>query len=114
MRLSAPDFEGLLTKPVVGTLSLQETQKMIALGDQKTSILSNCIPKGAQPCMIDGVINRPMFLICKNLSKLQQGARGVTPYDSGKRTELDTYISNENGFTAHVLDPKQTNIQEIT
>ena len=102
MRLSAQDCEGLLTKPVVVTLSLQETQKMIALGDQKTSILPNCIPKGAQPCMIDGVINRPMFLICKNLSKLQQGARGVTSYDSGKRTELDTYISNEKIGRAHV------------
>ena len=114
MRLSAPDFEGLLTKPVVVTLSLQETQKMIALGDQKTSILPNCIPKGAQPCVIDGVINRPMFLIRKNLSKLQQGAIDVTSCNRSKRTELDAYISNENGFTANVLDPKQTNIQEIT
>ena len=107
MRLSAPDFEGLLTKPVVGTLSLQETQKMIALGDQKTSILSNCIPKGAQPCLIDGVINHPMFLICKNLSKLQQDAMGVTSYDSGKRTELDTYISNENGFQPNCWTPNK-------
>ena len=114
MRLSASDFKSLLTKPVVGTVSLQETQEMIAQGNQKTSILAICIRKEAQSSMIDGEINRPMFLIRKNLSKLQQGAIDVTSCNRSKRTELDAYISNENGFTANVLDPKQTNIQEIT
>ena len=114
MRLSAPDFKSLLTKPVVGMVSLQETQEMIAQGNQKKSILAMCSPKEAQSSMSDGEINRPMFLICKNLSKLQQRAINVTSCNSGKRTELEAYISNENGFTANVLDPKQTNIQEIT
>ena len=114
MRLSAPDFESLLMKPVVERVSLKETREMIAQGEPKTFILDVRNPKEVESGMIDGAVNVPVLLIRKNLTKLKQDAIYVTSCNTGKRAELAAYILNEKGFTAYVLDTEQANTQDIT
>ena len=114
MRLSAPDFESLLMKPVVEKVSLKETREMIAHGDPKTFILDVRNPKEVESGMIDGAVNVPVLLIRKNLKKLKQEAIYVTSCNTGKRAKLAAYILNEKGFTAYVLKTDQANTKEIT
>jgi CRP-like cAMP-binding protein len=103
MRLSKPDFESLLMKPVIETISLQEAQEMIKAGEPKTYLLDVRNPKELESGKLDNSLNVPLLMIRKNLAKLKQDAIYVTCCDNGKRSTLASYILNENGFTAYVL-----------
>jgi CRP-like cAMP-binding protein len=104
MRLSKPDFESLLMKPVIETISLQEAQEMIKLGEPKTYLLDVRNPKELESGKLENSLNVPLLMLRKNLVKLKQNAIYITCCDNGKRSTLASYILNENGFTAFVLD----------
>ena len=103
MRLSEPDFESLLVKPVIEVISEQETAEMVAAADPKTYVLDVRNPKEVEANKRNGAINVPLLLLRKNLPKLKPDAVYVTVCDGGKRAELAAYILNEKGFTAYVL-----------
>lgn len=103
MRLSAPDFESLLMKPVIETVTEAETAEMVAAGDPKTYILDVRNPKEVEAKKRPGAVNVPLLLLRKNLTKLKSDAVYITACDGGKRASLAAYILNEKGFTAYVL-----------
>lgn len=103
MRLSAPDFESLLMKPVLESVTEAEAAEMIAAGEPKTYLLDVRNPKEVESNKRAGAVNVPLLLLRKNLSKLKTDAVYVTTCDGGKRAELAAYILNEKGFTAYVL-----------
>ncbi|MFT7246606.1 MAG: CRP-like cAMP-binding protein [Candidatus Azotimanducaceae bacterium] len=103
MRLSAPDFESLLMKPVIESVNEVEAAEMIAAGDPKTYLLDVRNPKEVELDKRVGAINVPLLLLRKNLPKLKPDAVYITVCDGGKRAELASYILNEKGFTAYVM-----------
>jgi len=103
MRLSAPDFESLLMKPVIEIVSLEEAQEMVQQADPKTYILDVRNQKEVENDKIKGSINVPLLMLRNNLSKLKTEAVYVTACEGGKRAELAAYLLNEKGFTAYVL-----------
>jgi CRP-like cAMP-binding protein len=103
MRLSQPDFESLLMKPVIETVSAAEATEMIQLGEPRTFLLDVRNPKEYEADKQPGSLNVPLLLLRKNLNKLKQDAIYITRCDNGKRSTLASYILNENGFTAYVL-----------
>ncbi|HKI73615.1 MAG TPA: cyclic nucleotide-binding domain-containing protein, partial [Pseudomonadales bacterium] len=104
MRLSEPDFESLLMKPLIETVTMDEVKEMVDQGDPKTYILDVRNPKELEEVKIPGSLNVPLLSLRKNLPKLKQEAVYVTACLGGKRSELAAYILNENGFTAYVLN----------
>lgn len=106
MRLSAPDFESLLMRPVIETVTEQEASEMVAAGDPKTYVLDVRNPKEVESQKRAGAVNVPLLLLRKNLQKLKADAVYVTVCDGGKRAELAAYILNEKGFTAYVMAPE--------
>lgn len=103
MRLSAPDFESLLMKPVIETVTEAETAEMVSAGDPKTYILDVRNPKEFEANKRPGAVNVPLLLLRKNLTKLKPEAVYITACDGGKRASLAAYILNEKGFSAYVL-----------
>jgi len=103
MRLSEPDFQSLLMKPVIETVSMEETQEMIDQGEPRTYIIDVRSPKEVEVDKIPGSLNVPFLLLRKNLSKLKTEGIYVMADEGGKRAELGAYILNEKGFTAYVL-----------
>lgn len=103
MRLSEPDFESLLMRPLIETVSMDEVNEMIEQGDPKTYIIDVRNPKEVEENKIGGSINVPLLSLRKNLPKLKPEAVYVTACRGGRRAELAAYILNENGFTAYVL-----------
>ncbi len=108
MRLSEPDFESLLMKPVLEKISMDETREMIKQGDPKTYIIDVRSPKEVEADKIPGSLNIPFLLLRKNAPKLKQDGIYVMADEGGKRAKLGAYILNEKGFTAYVLDRSAT------
>lgn len=103
MRLSEPDFESLLQKPLMEIVTLEEAREMVAAGDPKTYILDVRNPKELENGKIEGSVNVPLLMLRKNLSRLKMDAVYVTRCDGGKRCELAAYILNQSGYTAYVM-----------
>ena len=103
MRLSGPDFESLLMRPLIETVSLDEVKEMVGQGNPRTYILDVRNPNELDSNKIEGSINVPLLSLRKNLPKLRADAIYVTFCGKGRRAELGAYILNENGFTAYVL-----------
>lgn len=103
MRLSGPDFESLLMRPLIETVTLDEAKEMIEQGDPRTYILDVRGPKELEGNNFEGAVNVPLLSLRKNLPKLKTEAVYITVCDGGRRAELAAYILNENGFTAYVM-----------
>ena len=108
MRLSAPDFESLLMKPVIETVSETEAVEMVTAGNPKTYVLDVRNPKEVEANKRPGSVNVPLLLLRKNLNKLKPEAVYITACDGSKRAALAAYILNEKGFTAYVLNQEKS------
>ena len=107
MRLSEEDFESLLMRPLIETISMDETREMIEQGDPRTYILDVRSQAEAEQDKIPGAVNVPLLSLRKNLPKLKPEAVYVCACDGGRRRELAAYILNENGFTGYVLEQEK-------
>jgi len=108
MRLSEPDFRGLLMRPVIEAISMEETREMIERGEPKTYIIDVRSPREVEEDKIPGSLNVPLLLLRKNLGKLREDAIYVMACDGGKRARLGAYQLNEEGYTAYVLNQEAT------
>lgn len=108
MRLSEPDFSGLLMRPVIESISMEETREMIERGEPKTYIIDVRSPREVEEDKIPGSLNVPLLLLRKNLAKLREDAIYVMACDGGKRARLGAYQLNEEGYTAYVLNQEAT------
>lgn len=103
MRLSEPDFESLLQKPLMEIVTLEEAREMMAIGDPKTYILDVRSPKELANGKIAGSVNVPLLLLRKNLDRLKKEAVYITRCDGGKRCEMAAFQLNQSGYTAYVM-----------
>ena len=103
MRLSEPDFESLLQKPLMEIVTLEEAQEMMAAGDPKTYILDVRSPKELESGKIEGSVNVPLLLLRKNLDRLKKDAIYIARCDGGKRYEMAAFQLNQSGYTAYVM-----------
>jgi CRP-like cAMP-binding protein len=103
MRLSPPDFESLLMKPVIEKMGMEETMGMIKQGNPKTYIIDVRSAKEVEADKIANSLNVPLLLLRKNAPRLSKEAIFVMADEGGKRAELGAYILNEKGLTAYVL-----------
>ena len=104
LHLSKLHFESLLMRPVIETLSMEETRKMVSQGEPRTCIIDVRNPGEVKKRGIPGSLNIPLLLLRRNLTRLDAGAVYVMAGDDGKRAELGAWILNEKGFSAYVLD----------
>ncbi|MDZ7685035.1 MAG: cyclic nucleotide-binding domain-containing protein [Gammaproteobacteria bacterium] len=107
MRLSEEDFESLLMRPLIETITMDETKEMIDQGDPQTYILDVRSQSEVEQDKISGAINVPLLSLRKNLAKLKPEAVYVCACDGSHRRELAAYILNENGFTGYVLEQEK-------
>ncbi len=107
MRLSEEDFQSLLMRPLIETISMDETKEMIEQGEPRTYILDVRSQSEVEEDKIPGAVNVPLLALRKNLPKLKPDAVYVCACDGGRRRELAAYILNENGFTGYVLDQEK-------
>ena len=104
MHLSKDHFESLLMRPVIETLSLEETLEMVRQDEPRTCIIDVRNPEEVKAEGIPGSLNIPLLLLRSNLTRLDTGVIYVMAGDGGKRAELSAWILNERGFSAYVLD----------
>lgn len=103
MRLSQPDFESLLHRPLIEKLSRVEAEKLLQQDEPAAYYLDVRSTEEYEVDKIEGGINLPLMSLRKNLERLKQDAVYVACCNGDKRAELAAYILNENGFTAYVL-----------
>jgi len=106
MRLSEPDFQSLLVKPVIESINEDELDELLTQSEPKAYILDVRTPSEVAEDKIPGSLNVPLLLLRKNLSKLKAEAIYIVACDGGARSKLGTYQLNEEGFTAYVLKRK--------
>ena len=101
MRLAKKDFIELLKEPIIKTVSLNDAEKMIKDGAVWLDVRSISEHKNTN---IPGSINIPLFLLRLNASKLSDKRKYITYCDTGSRSASATYILNEKGYDAYLLD----------
>ncbi len=104
MHLSKVHFESLLMRPVIETLSMEETLEMVRQDEPRTCIIdvrnSGEVKTEGNP----GSLNIPLLLLRSHLARLDTSVIYVMTDDGGKRAELGAWILNEKGYSAYVLD----------
>lgn len=101
MRLAKNDFIELLKEPIIKTVSLKKAQKMTKEGAVLIDVRSISEHKNNN---ITGSINIPLYLLRLNVKKLSQQRKYIVYCDTGSRSASATYILNEKGYDAYLLD----------
>lgn len=100
MRLAKDDFISLLKEPVMKTVDFDEAQNLVKNGavwlDVRTlnEHHNNKIPSS---------INIPLFLLRLNADKLSKERQYIVYCDTGSRSASASYILNELGYDAYLL-----------
>jgi len=101
IRLSKEDFNALLKSPVIKSVSFEEAEEMVAKGAIWIDVRfieehkNNPIP---------GSLNIPLYLLRLNTKKLPQQKKYIIYCDTGSRSASATYILNEKGLDAYLLE----------
>jgi len=101
MRLAKDDFVELLKEPVVQSVNYREAEEMVKEGAiwLDVRLLSEHQNKN-----IPGSINLPLFLLRLNANKLSNKHKYVVYCDTGSRSSSATFILNEHGYDAYLLE----------
>lgn len=101
MRLAKDDFIELLKEPILNTVTFDEAEAMVKDGAiwLDVRLLSEHQNKN-----IPGSINIPLFLLRLNADKLSDKHKYIIYCDTGSRSSSATYILNERGYDAYLLD----------
>ena len=101
MRLSKEDFIALLKEPVLKTVNNEDAQEMVKSGAQWLDVR---LLSEHQNKKIPGSINIPLFLLRLNADKLSHDKQYIVYCDTGSRSSSATYILNEKGYDAYLLE----------
>lgn len=101
MRLAKDDFIELLKQPVLKSVSSSEAEEMLKNGAVwlDVRLLSEC-----QNNKISNSINIPLYLLRLNADKLSKEHQYIVYCDTGSRSASATYILNERGYDAYLLE----------
>ena len=101
MRLAKDDFIELLKEPVIKSVSFSEAKTMVAEDAVWLDVRFLSEHKNKK---IPGSINIPLFLLRLNADKLSLKRKYIVYCDTGSRSASATYILNERGYDAYLLD----------
>ncbi len=100
MRLAKDDFIELLKEPVLKSVYFKEAEAMIKDGAIWLDVRLNSEHQNKK---IPGSINIPLFLLRLNADKLSDKHKYIVYCDTGSRSASATYILNERGYDAYLL-----------
>jgi len=101
MRLAKNDFLEQLKEPVIKSVNYADAETMIKDG---AIWLDVRLPSEYQNKKISNSINIPLFLLRLNASKLSKEKKYVVYCDTGSRSASATFILNERGYNAYLLE----------
>jgi len=101
IRLSKDDFNSLLKSPVVKSVSFDKAEKMVANGAIWIDVRFIEEHKNKH---IPASINIPLYLLRLNAKKLPKQKKYIIYCDTGSRSASATYILNEKGLDAYLLE----------
>ena len=101
MRLAKDDFIELLKEPILNTVNFSDAEEMVKNGSIWLDVR---LPSEFQNKNIPGSINIPLFLLRLNAEKLSNERKYIVYCDTGSRSASATYILNERGYEAYLLE----------
>ena len=101
MRLSKKDFLELLKAPVLKSVNYEQGLEMVKHG---AIWLDVRLLSEHQNKKIPGSMNIPLVLLRLNANKLSKERQYIVYCDTGSRSASATYILNEHGYDAYLLD----------
>lgn len=101
MRLAKDDFIELLKEPILKSVNFNEAEEMVNEG---AIWLDVRLQSEHQNKKIPGSINIPLFLLRLNADKLSPKYKYIVYCDTGSRSASATYILNEHGYDAYILE----------
>ncbi|MCW8988900.1 MAG: cyclic nucleotide-binding domain-containing protein [Gammaproteobacteria bacterium] len=101
MRLSKDDFIELLKEPILKSVNYSAAKEMVKEG---AVLLDVRLLSEHQNKKIAGSINIPLFLLRLNANKLSHNNKYIVYCDTGSRSASATYILNEHGYDAYMLE----------
>ncbi|MDH5396383.1 MAG: cyclic nucleotide-binding domain-containing protein [Gammaproteobacteria bacterium] len=107
MRLAKDDFLQLLREPVIKSVNYTDAEQMVNQGAQWLDIR---LASEYQNNNIPGSINIPLFLLRLNAKKLSAERQYIVYCDTGSRSASATYILNEKGYDAYLLEGGLVNV----
>ncbi len=101
MRLAKDDFIELLKEPILKTVNFNEAEEMVNNGAMwlDVRLVSEHNNKN-----IPGSMHIPLFLLRLNANKLSHDPKYIVYCDTGSRSASATYILNEKGYDAYLLE----------
>ena len=101
IRLSKDDFNALLKTPVIKSVSFEEAEKMVEKGAIWIDVRFIDEHKNKH---LPGSLNIPLYLLRLNAKKLPPQKKYIIYCDTGSRSASATYILNEKGLDAYLLE----------
>lgn len=101
MRLAKDDFIELLKEPVLKSVNLADAENLVKEG---AIWLDVRLLSEHQNTNIPGSINIPLFLLRLNADKLSNKHKYIVYCDTGSRSASATFILNERGYDAYLLE----------
>ena len=108
MRLTKEDFIELLETPVLKSVNYEQAKQMVSDGAVWLDVR---LLSEHQNNKIPGSINIPLFLLRLNADKLSHDRKYIIYCDTGSRSASATYILNEKGYDAYLLESGIMSIQ---
>lgn len=100
MRLGKDDFQKLLNEPMLKWVTREQADKIIAEGGVWLDVR---LPSEFENDHPEGAINIPLYFIRVKLDKIDRSKQYVVVCDTGRRSSAASFILNEKGITAFVL-----------
>lgn len=101
MRLSKDDFIELLKEPILSSVNYNDIDEMVENG---AVLLDVRLASEHQNKKIPASINIPLYLLRLNANKLSNEHKYIVYCDTGSRSASATYILNERGYDAYMLE----------
>lgn len=103
MVLDKEDFDGLLKKPIIKSITVDELQVQMDEGDAGTVIVDVRHPMEFRHDHLKGSENVPLNTLREKLKTMSTDFQYVVTCDTGLRSEVAAYIMTESGFNAVCL-----------
>lgn len=100
MKLGKDDFQKLLNEPMLKWVDRAQADKVIAEGGVWLDVR---LPSEFENDHPEGAVNIPLYFIRVKLDKLDANKKYVVVCDTGRRSSAASFILNEKGITAFVL-----------
>ena len=100
MRLGKDDFQKLLNEPMLKWVTREQADKIIAEGGMWLDVRLPSEFENAHP---EGAVNIPLYFIRVKIDKIDPKKKYVVVCDTGRRSSAASFILNERGITAYVL-----------